>query len=65
MLRKAFINLHSSEAHQAQCLGIVPGFEREGFLGLRVAVLDVLRDGCAVAIDRPTAKQAGVSSYGV
>lgn len=58
------INLHRSQSDQPQGHGPVLGLEREGFLGFRIAVLDVLRDGSTVIIDRSTAGQTGVYSHG-
>lgn len=61
---KASIHLNSRQTDQPQRLGVILGPERKGFLGLGVAGLEFLRDGCAVVIDRSTAGQAGMSGHG-
>ena len=55
---KSAVQLHRSQTDQPQRFGPVPGLQREGRLGLGIAVLDVLRD-CR------TAGQSGVSSHGL
>ena len=64
VIGESFIHLDGGKTNLSQSLGVIRGLQREDFLGLLLAVLDVYGDGCAVVIDRATAGQSGVSSHG-